>query len=872
MHHLDIRKTFLDYFAARDHTLVAPSNIIPGDDPTLLFTNAGMNQFKDALLGREKRSYSRAISVQPCMRVGGKHNDLDAVGKDGRHNTWFEMLGNWSFGDYYKEDAIAFAWDLVTREWGIDKSRLYASVYKDDDAAVAIWKKVSGLPDDRIVRLGDIDKGDEENFWSMGPTGPCGPCTELYFDQGEALGEDVVGGHTDRYLEFWNLVFMEFDRDEAGAMLPLPMKSVDTGLGLERMAAILQGKTNIFHTDLFAGVIERIANLTARDFTGGDAPPMCVVADHVRGLTFVLNDGGEFDRVGRGYVLRRILRRAVLHGDQLGMKEPWLHELVPAVVETTAYYAIAADRQAEIAGLIRAEEEKFFATLDRGLVYFRRAIDRVRARGDGIIDGGDAFQLYDTYGFPVDLTRILAEKEEVDVDLAGFEANLQAQRKRSKEAQEFYDPGGWNNLSKDKPGGFAGYDIEALDVTVLRYRRHDDDALDVILDRTPFYIEGGGEEADHGRLVGEGIELAVTDVSRGDVGIVHACRLVRGDEDALAGNASLRAEVDTGRRQAKAAHHTATHLLHAALREVLGPKTRQMGSLVSDDHLRFDFACDRAPAPEELSAIESMANRWVVEDHTVEKIADVPYQEALDRGALAFFQENYGDKVRMLDISGVSTELCGGNHVNRTGEIGQILVVGVSSIGAGVARVEAVAGAAALRRASEMRAILTDTAAALKITEEQIPGRVAQLLDEVRKLHKEKDKLAHAALSGQGAVSLEQGIETLNGIPVLVAAVAVGDPSSVKNAVDNLRSGHKDGLFVLIGESEGRGFIIVGVGADAITDHGLDAGRLAGDIGRRLGSGGGGRADFAQTGFKGCSAEDARAVAREVVEAAIQGG
>ncbi|MEI7608721.1 MAG: alanine--tRNA ligase, partial [Rhodospirillaceae bacterium] len=566
----DIRTRFLDFFQARGHTIVRPSNIIPANDPTLLFTNAGMNQFKDALLGRETRSYTRAADCQPCMRVGGKHNDLDAVGKDGRHHTWFEMLGNWSFGDYYKEDAIAYAWELITKDYCVDTSRIYASVYKDDDESAAIWKKVAGLPDSRIVRLGDVEKGDEENFWSMGPTGPCGPCTELYIDQGEDLfGHDVVGGETDRFLEFWNLVFMEYDRAEDGSIKKLPMQSVDTGMGLERITAILQGKTNVFHTDLFMPIIAAICEKTGRDFAGDDAPPMCVVADHIRGLTFVLNDGGEFDRVGRGYVLRRILRRAVLHGDQIGMKEPWLYTLVPIVVETTGAYPIDPARMATIQATIRDEEAKFFRTLDRGLVYFNRVVTDLRGRSESVISGPAAFQLYDTYGFPVDLTRILAEKEKVEVDIKGFEGELEQQRARSRASEAFYDAGGWVAVAEGSDGGFAGYDLASLDVRVLRYRGRADGGVDVILDRTPFYIEGGGEQADHGSLVGKAVEIAVDDVRRIDVGIVHGGRLIKGTLEDIGQEALLEARSDLGRRAAKAAHHTATHLLHHALQKVV---------------------------------------------------------------------------------------------------------------------------------------------------------------------------------------------------------------------------------------------------------------------------------------------------------------
>ena len=864
----DIRNKFLEFFQARGHTLVKPSNVIPSNDPTLLFTNAGMNQFKDALLGREKRSYSRAISCQPCMRVGGKHNDLDAVGKDGRHHTWFEMLGNWSFGDYYKEDAIAFAWELITKDYQVDTSRIYASVYKDDDQSAAIWKKVAGLPDSRIVRLGNVEQGDEENFWSMGPTGPCGPCTELYIDQGEAFGEDVVGGPTDRYLEFWNLVFMEFDRAEDGSLKPLPMQSVDTGMGLERISAILQGQTNVFHTDLFMPIIREICERTGRAFAGDDAPPMCVVADHIRGLTFVLNDGGEFDRVGRGYVLRRILRRAVLHGDQIGMKEPWLYTLVPTVVATTGAYEVPPARMAAIQATIRDEEAKFFRTLDRGLVYFTRVVDDLRGRGEAVISGAAAFQLYDTYGFPVDLTRILAEKQQVDVDFPGFETELEQQRSRSKAAQEFYDAGGWVAAGEGGDEGFAGYDLNTLECRVLRYRGRTDGGVDLILDRTPFYIEGGGEQADHGTLSAGLLEIAVDDVRRIDVGVVHGGRLLRGTLADLAAEPLLTAAVDIGHRRAKAAHHTATHLLHAALHEIVDPGARQMGSMVAPDRLRFDFAANRALTTGELRQIEDRVNNWILEDHAVTKETGVPYADAVARGAMAFFSENYGETVRVVEVPRVSLELCGGSHVCRTSEIGSFLVVSEQSVGAGVRRIEAVTHLAAVQRAREARDLLAATAGILNITAEQLPGRVGQLTEDLKKLAKEKEQLSRQALTGKGADSLLDGAETVAGVLVQVKLLSGTDANLLKQALDNLRAQNANGVFVLVTEAEGKGTILIGSGAEAVK-RGIKAGDLAKTIAGQLGSGGGGRPDFAQTGFKGVEAEKVVAIATAAVKAAI---
>lgn len=871
MRHQDIRSQFIDYFVRQGHTIVKPSNIIPANDPTLLFTNAGMNQFKDALLGREKRSYTRCANVQPCIRVGGKHNDLDAVGKDGRHNTWFEMMGNWSFGDYYKEAAIAYAWELVTKEYGVDATHLYASVYKDDDESAALWKKIAGLPDSRIVRLGDIHKGDEENFWSMGPTGPCGPCTELYYDQGEALGHDVVGGETDRYLEFWNLVFMEFNRGEDGSLAPLPMKSVDTGMGLERITAILQGKTNIFHTDLFRPIIDEICNMTSRAFEGPDAPAMCVVADHIRGLTFVLADGGEFSRVGRGYVLRRILRRAVLHGDFIGMKEPWIHKLVPTVITATAHYGISETVQAQVAATIKGEEEKFFRTLDRGLVYFNRMVDGLKSRNDNMVGGDDSFQLYDTFGFPIDLTRILAEKEGMSVDFNGFEAKLKEQRTRSKEAQDFYDAGGWVVLDPQQDSGFASYDLVSMDVRVLRYRDVGDGKVDLVLDRTPLYVESGGEHADHGRLVGKQLEIEITGVAKSNVGVVHTGRLARGETAMLSEEQELNLIVDTVRRRAKAAHHTATHLLHAALRAILGTSTRQMGSQVTADSLRFDFAADRALMAEELETIGDMVNNWILEDHEVHKLLNVPLEEALKRGALAFFSENYGDRVRVLEIPGVSVELCGGNHVDRTSQIGSFQILAESSVGAGVRRIEAVTHQASVQRSRHMQSILSSLSLSLNITADQLKERVDHLVEDVKRLNKERERLIRAAMTGKGAgASLESEVRPVRGVPTLVKALAVSEGNAMKELVDVLRTKMPAAVIALVGESDGGGIVVIGLGAEAVKTSGVKASDLAKEIGQRFGGGGGGRPDFAQTGFKNLSADEAVKVVAKVVHAGLE--
>lgn len=852
MNHIDIRNAFISYFKDKNHTLVQPSSIIPQDDPTLLFTNAGMNQFKDVLLGKEKRSYSRAISVQPCMRVGGKHNDLDEVGRDGRHLTWFEMLGNWSFGDYGKEQAIVFAYELITRYLGLDLNRVYASVYKNDDESYGYWKKL-GFPENRIVRLGDIEKGDEENFWSMGPTGPCGRCTELYYDQGEEkFGHDVVGGATDRFLEFWNLVFMEFDRNEAGEFKPLPMLSVDTGMGMERIAALLEGHSNVFETSLFQPIIDFVSEHAKRPQSGEDLVSMRVLADHSRALTFVLNDNGQFDRQGRGYVLRRILRRAVLHGKKLGFSEPFLHTLVQPQIANLPVYDIAAPQQEAIADSIRKEEERFFETLDRGLAFFERA--KQDSKG-GVIAGEAAFQLHDTYGFPIDLTGILAEENGLTVDMAGFEVALAEQRNRSQQAAGFYDKGGWVRVAEGEALPRPTHGLTRTESRLLQYRITGENTVDVQLDESPFYVEGGGELADHGTLTADGLILWVQDVQKSDSGIVHQAVLKNGSFDALQRITGFTAEIDSLRRAGKAAHHTATHLLHAALRELLGDSVRQTGSLVDHDRLRFDIALDRPLTEHERQQAEMLVNQAIVAAHPVQHLADVSMQEAKEMGALAFFGDKYGEKVRVIHIPGVSTELCGGNHVTNTGQIGSFALLTDEALGAGVRRLEAICHLAAVERFASLRSQVTALS-------RQLAAPVAQLGNKVTKLQadlKEAQAAYRKALkAGAGTVTpndLLARAEQQQGHPVVVADLSAQPEETLNGTLDALKAKEPKGVFVLVRIEDGKGTLFIGAG-DAAVAAGIHAGNLAKAVGERLGSGGGGRPNFARTGFKDKGMDD----------------
>ncbi len=856
MHHLKIREQFIDYFTHQGHTLVPPSPIIPQDDPTLLFTNAGMNQFKDVLLGKEKRSYNKALSVQPCMRVGGKHNDLDAVGRDGRHLTWFEMLGNWSFGDYGKEKAILYAWELVSKHLQLDTRRLYVSVYKDDDEAYNLWKKISGLPDSQMVRLGNIAAGDEENFWSMGPTGPCGRCTELYYDQGEEkFGHDVVGGETDRFLEFWNLVFMEFNRDESGATTPLKMLSVDTGMGMERIVALMEGHSNVFDTSLFMPLIQHLSDVTRRPQTGDDLVAMRVLADHSRALTFALADNGLFDRAGRGYVLRRILRRAVLHGTRLGFKEPFLYKLVAENLKNLPVYGVSSLTQAKVEAQIRGEEERFFETLDRGLHFFAEAANKAHGK---TIQGDVAFQLHDTFGFPVDLTQILAEEQGLQVDMAGFEAALEQQRQRSQGAAQFYDKGGWVNLTAGEPVVLPTHDLTTKTTHVLRYRADDDGTLDLVLSDTPFYVEGGGELADHGILKNSVMTFNVHNVVKNNQGVVHQARLTQGQLDLLHKNNEFTAVVDLVRRKAKAAHHTATHLLHAALRQVLGDGVKQMGSLVDADRLRFDIAFNRALTADELIAVEDLVNHWITADHAVQHLPDMSMQQAQELGALAFFGDKYGEKVRVINIPGVSVELCGGNHVEMLGQIGSIAVLSDEALSAGVRRIEAIAQHAAVTRARDNRLLLKTLAQSLSVPVGQIQARIEKLQQDVKDARAAVQKAQKAAPVSFSIDSLQKDIQEINGKRVLVLELHEQGDDVITGLIDQVRAQRSDILVFALKLDGDAGTLFVGAG-DAAVASGLKAGDLAREVGKRLGSGGGGKPGFARAGFKGHTAEQARA-------------
>ncbi len=752
-----LRRRFLDFFAARGHEVVRSAPLVPANDPTLLFTNAGMVQFKETFLGQESRPYRRATSVQRCVRAGGKHNDLENVGYTARHHTFFEMLGNFSFGDYFKREAIAYAWEFLTGELGIDAARLWVTVYEEDDEAAAIWLDEVGVDPARFSRIGASD-----NFWSMGETGPCGPCTEIFYDH----GPDVAGGPPgspeadgDRYVEIWNLVFMQYNRDAEGRLSALPRPSVDTGMGLERLAAVMQGVHSNYDIDLFRSLIEATARVTGQQDLS--LPSLRVIADHIRSTAFLIVDGVIPSNEGRGYVLRRIIRRAIRHGYRLGVKEPFFHRLVqPLADEMGEAYPELPAALGQVVRIIRQEEERFAETLEQGMQILEQAIAGLT---DETIPGETVFQLYDTYGFPVDLTADIARERGLRVDLDGFEQSMAAQRERARAAGQFgvdYGAG----LEPAGESAFTGYErlADEARVTALFRDGQSVEALEpgaegvVVLERTPFYAESGGQVGDTGRLSADGVEFRVHDCRKqASGGILHIGRLERGR---IAVGDRLAAHVDEARRQAIAVHHSATHLLHAALRRVLGEHVAQKGSLVDAERLRFDFSHYGAMAPDEIAAVEALVNEQIRRNLPVET-AVMSFDEARERGAMALFGEKYGDEVRVLDMGDFSSELCGGTHVRRTGDIGLFKIVSESGVAAGVRRIEAVAGAVALDWVNDGERQLAALAGLLKGGRGEVLSRVEQLLQRQRQLEKSiealKGRLASSAGSDLAASAVE---------------------------------------------------------------------------------------------------------------------
>ncbi|EAS2249134.1 alanine--tRNA ligase [Salmonella enterica subsp. salamae] len=847
----EIRQAFLDFFHSKGHQVVASSSLVPNNDPTLLFTNAGMNQFKDVFLGLDKRNYSRATTSQRCVRAGGKHNDLENVGYTARHHTFFEMLGNFSFGDYFKHDAIQFAWELLTGEnwFALPKERLWVTVYETDDEAYEIWEKEVGIPRERIIRIGD-NKGvpyASDNFWQMGDTGPCGPCTEIFYDHGDHIWGGPPGSPEedgDRYIEIWNIVFMQFNRQADGTMEPLPKPSVDTGMGLERIAAVLQHVNSNYEIDLFRTLIEAVAKVTGATDLGNKS--LRVIADHIRSCAFLVADGVLPSNENRGYVLRRIIRRAVRHGNMLGAKETFFYKLVGPLIEVMGSAGEELKRQqAQVEQVLKTEEEQFARTLERGLALLDEELAKLQ--GD-TLDGETAFRLYDTYGFPVDLTADVCRERNIKVDEAGFEAAMEEQRRRAREASGF--GADYNAMIRvDSASEFKGYDHLELNgkVTALFVDGKAVEAINagqeavVVLDQTPFYAESGGQVGDKGELKGAGFTFAVDDTQKYGQAIGHLGKLSAG---ALKVGDAVQADVDEARRARIRLNHSATHLMHAALRQVLGAHVAQKGSLVSDKVLRFDFSHNEAMKPSEIREVEDLVNAQIRRNLPIEThIMDLEAAKA--KGAMALFGEKYDERVRVLSMGDFSTELCGGTHATRTGDIGLFRIISESGTAAGVRRIEAVTGEGAMATVHAQSDRLNDIAHLLKGDSQNLGDKVRAVLERTRQLEKELQQLKDQA-AAQESANLSSKAVDLNGVKLLVSELAGIEPKMLRTMVDDLKNQLGSTVIVLATVVEGKVSLIAGVSKD-VTDR-VKAGELIGMVAQQVGGKGGGRPDMAQAG------------------------
>lgn len=847
----EIRQAFLDFFHSKGHQVVASSSLVPHNDPTLLFTNAGMNQFKDVFLGLDKRNYSRATTSQRCVRAGGKHNDLENVGYTARHHTFFEMLGNFSFGDYFKHDAIQFAWELLTSEkwFALPKERLWVTVYESDDEAYEIWEKEVGIPRERIIRIGD-NKGApyaSDNFWQMGDTGPCGPCTEIFYDHGDHIWGGPPGSPEedgDRYIEIWNIVFMQFNRQADGTMEPLPKPSVDTGMGLERIAAVLQHVNSNYDIDLFRTLIQAVAKVTgATDLSNKS---LRVIADHIRSCAFLIADGVMPSNENRGYVLRRIIRRAVRHGNMLGAKETFFYKLVGPLIDVMGSAGEDLKRQqAQVEQVLKTEEEQFARTLERGLALLDEELAKLS--GD-TLDGETAFRLYDTYGFPVDLTADVCRERNIKVDEAGFEAAMEEQRRRAREASGF--GADYNAMIRvDSASEFKGYDHLELNgkVTALFVDGKAVDAINagqeavVVLDQTPYYAESGGQVGDKGELKGANFSFVVEDTQKYGQAIGHIGKLAAGS---LKVGDAVQADVDEARRARIRLNHSATHLMHAALRQVLGTHVSQKGSLVNDKVLRFDFSHNEAMKPEEIRAVEDLVNAQIRRNLPIEtNIMDLEAAKA--KGAMALFGEKYDERVRVLSMGDFSTELCGGTHASRTGDIGLFRIISESGTAAGVRRIEAVTGEGAITTVHADSDRLSEVAHLLKGDSNNLADKVRSVLERTRQLEKELQQLKEQAAAQESANLSSKAID-VNGVKVLVSELSGVEPKMLRTMVDDLKNQLGSTIIVLATVAEGKVSLIAGVSKD-VTDR-VKAGELIGMVAQQVGGKGGGRPDMAQAG------------------------
>jgi alanyl-tRNA synthetase len=854
----EIRKKFLDYFEKHQHRIVRSSSLVPHDDPTLLFTNAGMVQFKRCFLGEEKRDYVRATTSQKCVRAGGKHNDLENVGYTARHHTFFEMLGNFSFGDYFKEKAIEFGWDLLTNGYSFPEDKLWVSIYLDDDEADAIWQKNVGVPPERIVRFGEKD-----NFWAMGDTGPCGPCSEIHIDRGAAHGcgkpDCKIGCDCDRYLEIWNLVFMQFNRDASGQMTPLPKPSIDTGLGLERVVSVMQDVDTNYETDLIKPIMHKVEDLSGKKL--GEAfesdVAMKVIADHSRAAAFLIGDGILPSNEGRGYVLRRIMRRAIRYGRNIGLMQPFMKQTAETVFDIMEpAYPDLKEAAAFITNVIENEELRFSETLDHGLNILSDTLGELRAKGETVVPGSLIFKLYDTYGFPVDIVQDVVRDEKLDLGMDEFEALMNKQREQSRSVISFGTMGeAYKQLSSQGiTTRFVGYDTlnHTSQVLVLVHdgqeveEAHAESEIELVVTETPFYGESGGQVGDNGRIIGvdgnDDLEISVIDTIKDPTGIfIHKGRILSGT---LQKDANVRLSVDEAKREATKRNHTATHILHAVLREVIGDHVKQAGSLVAPDRMRFDFTHFAMIEQKDLDDIERRVNTHI-RDNVTTGIEEMDAEQAFQSGATALFEEKYGDRVRVISLGAFSKELCGGTHAESTGSIGLFKIVSESSVAAGVRRIEAVTGEEAVEQMQQAANALNETAHLIKDKPENVPQRIKALLAHQKTFEKEIDKLK-TALATQDVADFESEIKEIAGIKVLAKKVAVDTPAALRELADRLKDKVKSGVVVL-GSVVGSKALLIAVVTQDLTSR-LHAGKIVKEVASVVGGGGGGRPDMAQAG------------------------
>jgi alanyl-tRNA synthetase len=850
----EARRKFLDYFEKHNHQIVRSSSLVPSDDPTLLFVNAGMVQFKRAFLGEEKRGYARATTSQKCVRAGGKHNDLENVGYTARHHTFFEMLGNFSFGDYFKEKAIDFGWDLLTNGYGLPEDKLWVSIYLDDDEAHELWHRNIGVPESRILRFGE-----EDNFWAMGDTGPCGPCSEIHIDRGEAFGcgkpDCKVGCDCDRFLEIWNLVFMQFDRDSSGKLTPLPKPSIDTGLGLERLISIIQDVPTNYDIDLILPVMNKVEDLSEKRIGESLEADVAikVIADHSRAAAFLIGDGVLPSNEGRGYVLRRIMRRAIRYGRNIGLARPFLHKTAEVVFDIMKpAYPELSDSATFITNVIKNEEVRFSETLDHGLKILNDGLANLRAKGQTRVSGDLIFKLYDTFGFPVDIIQDVVRDEELSLDMEGFDKSMEEQRERSKSIATFSTiSDAYKNLSAaGVMPEFVGYDKISCKSKVLVLvddGRETQSAVggqtvEVVVEVTPFYGEAGGQAGDTGKITGENLELVVTDTIKDPTGlIIHKGKVISGS---IKKGETVNLNVDRANRDATECNHTATHILHFALRSILGDHVKQAGSLVAPDRLRFDFTHFSQTDPETLDEIETLVNQKIRENIPA-RIVEMDAEEAFKTDATALFEEKYGDRVRVVSIDNFSKELCGGTHTDMTGNIGFFKITGELSVASGVRRIEALTGEAAVEYIQKNTKIMHDSARLLKESPETVPERIKKILSVQKSLEKKVEQLK-AKIAMGSAEWAEEDIKSINDIKVLAKKVTVGTPAELRDLADRFKEKIKSGIVVLGSSVDSKVLLIVVVTKD-LTER-FHAGKIVKEIASVVGGGGGGRPDMAQAG------------------------